>query len=448
MRGCSLGCFALFSLAAVLARAQQTSELPELKLEEALSLALDHNRLVQIAELQTKRAVEELAANRTRRFANLQITGLGAQLLTRPSITFPAGSFGSFPGTGLIPATATTISAPRRPVALVFASILQPLSAQYRLHLQLKAMSLGVEGAREDERKKRQETANEVRRIYFEIAAAQSDLAALAASMPLYLESKRLAAENKKAETVLGSQALRADVQFAQAENANSDARQRLAATKERLNDLLGRDIHTGFRVASTEAQFSEFEQAEVLEARALKNRPEVRKARLLVQQAGYASRAKKAEYIPDVSLAADYLTAANFGTVLPGNIAAAGLQVSWEPWDWGRKRHELTAARSQEQEARLAAEATERAVSLEVANAVRQLGAARRAINLSEAVQKAARQKLAEAQLQAAKEAILTRDLLAAQAELADVDSKHQLALTAFWKASADLNRAMGEDQ
>jgi outer membrane protein TolC len=70
-----------------------------------------------------------------------------------------------------------------------------------------------------------------------------------------------------------------------------------------------------------------------------------------------------------------------------------------------------------------------------------------RRQLALSDINERAARQKLKEVQLQVEREAVLSRDLFQAQSDLASADSKQQQALTAFWKARADLKKAIGED-
>jgi outer membrane protein TolC len=219
-----------------------------------------------------------------------------------------------------------------------------------------------------------------------------------------------------------------------------------VASAAEKLNDLMGRDIHTRFRVSAIDHANTQIEAPEALEARALENRPELRKAKLQAQQADYDARAKKAEYIPEVSVGLTYFTAANFANALPSNIATAGLQLTWEPWDWGRKRQEYAAKRVKEQQAKVAVSETERSVLLEVRNARRQLETAQRQLALSEVVELAARQKLKEVQEQVKREAVLSKDLFQAQSELASADSQQLQTLAEFWKASADLKKAMGE--
>jgi outer membrane protein TolC len=424
----------------------QESSLPVLTLDEAIQQAVTNNSALKTASLETLRAADDLAANRTRRFANTQIIGLGGQLLTKPSVTFQQGSLGVYPATGPIPATNQTINIPRKPAGAVSASLTQPLSTQYRLHLQLKALAFGLEATRQDQQKTRLEIVDQVRRAYYTVVQAQSALDSIEASLPYYEESKRLAAENLNRETILASDLLGADAQLLKTQNAVSDAKDQFATASERLNDLMGRDIHAQFRVTAISAADAELVAPQALEVLALQNRPELRKAKLQVQQADYDARAKKAEYIPDVSLAFNYYTTANLQNALPSNIAVVGFQLSWEPWDWGRRRDEYAAKRVKEEQAKVAVTGTERAVLLEVRHAWRQLENTRRQLELSDATERAARQKLKEVHEQVKREAVLTRVLFSSQSDLASADSGQQQALAAFWQARADLKKAIGE--
>jgi outer membrane protein TolC len=321
--------------------AGQQSSLPELTLEQAVDQAVANNSSLKTASLETVRAADDLAANRTRRFANTQVVGLGAQLVTKPSVTFPAGSFGVYSATGPIPATNQTVEIARKPAGTVNISVAQPLSTQYQLHLQLKALELGLAGSRQDQEKTRLEVVDQVRRAYYAVVEAQSASDSLQASLPYYQESHRLALENRGKETILESDLLNADAQLLKIQNAINDASDRVASAGERLNDLMGRDIHTQFRVAAISDADTGLDALEGMEARALQNRPDVKKAKLQVQQADYDARAKKAEYIPDVSLAFDYSTTANYENILPSNLGTVGLALRWEPWDWGRRHQE-----------------------------------------------------------------------------------------------------------
>jgi outer membrane protein TolC len=424
----------------------QQSTLPELTLEEAVEQAVANNSSLKTAGLETRRAADDLAANRTRRFANTHVTALGAQLITKPSVTYPAGFLGAYNATGPIPATDKMVEIARKPTGTVNVSVAQPLSTQYQLHLQLKALDLGLQGTRQDQEKTRLEVVDQVRRVYYEVVEAQSALDSLQASLPYYEESHRLALVNRGKETILESDLLNANAQLLKIQNAISDASDKVASAGEQLNDLMGRDIHTQFRVAAIDNADADLSTSEAMEALALHNRPDVKKAKLQVEQAHYDARAKKAEYIPDVSLAFDYYTTANYENVFPSNVGTVGLSLQWEPWDWRRRHHEYEEKRAKEDQAKVGVDATERAVLLEVRQAYRQWENSRRQLTLTDANEGAARQRLKEVQEQAKREAVLSRDLYQAQSDLASADSQQQQALAAFWKARADLKKAIGE--
>jgi outer membrane protein TolC len=432
---------------AVLSAAQsagQQSSLPELTLEQAVELAVANNSSLKTAGLETQRVADDLAAARTRRFANTEVTGLGAQLVTKPSVTFPAGSLGTYSATGPIPGTDQKIEIPRKPAATLNVSVAQPLSTQYQLHLQLKALALGLEGTRQDQEKTRQEVVDQVRRAYYAVVETQSILDSLQASLPYYEESHRLALENRGKETILESDLLNAGAQLLKTQNAIRDAMDRVASVSEKLNDLMGRDIHTQFRVAAID-DADDLATPEAMEVRALQDRPDLKKAKLQVQQADYDARAKKAEYIPDLSLAFNYYGTKNLD-IVPSNITTVGLSLKWEPWDWGRRHHEYAEKRVKEEQAKVGVSATERSVLLEVRDARRQLENTRRQLALSDATERAARQKLKEIQEQLKRQAVLSRVLFETQSDLASADSQQQQALAAFWKARADLKKAIGE--
>ena len=427
--------------------AGQRSTLPELTLEQAVEQAVANNSTLKTASLDTLRAADNLAANKTRRFANTQVTALGAQLATKPSVTYPAGSLGVYSATGPIPATDQKVEIPRKPVGTVNVLVAQPLSTQYQLHLQLKALALGLEGTRQDQVKTRLEVLDQVRRAYYTVVEAQSAVDSLQASLPYYQESHRLALVNRGQETILESDLLNTDAQLLKIQNAISDASDKVASASEQLNDLMGRDVHTQFRVAAVRDPDTDLATPDAMEARALQDRPDVKKAKLQVQQANYDVRAKKAEYIPDVSLAFSYYTTANFENVFPSNVGTVGMSLRWEPWDWGRRHQEYEEKRTKEEQAKVGVGAAERAVLLDVRNAYRQLENTRRQLTLSDASERLARQRLKEVQEQVKQEAALSRDLFQAQSDLASADSQQQQALAAFWKARADLKKVMGEE-
>ena len=82
-------------------------------------------------------------------------------------------------------------------------------------------------------------------------------------------------------------------------------------------------------------------------ETRLRRTGPKFGKRLLKEKQAEYDRRIAKAEYIPDLSLSVRYQGLNNV-RVLPENVATAGFYLTWEPFDWGRRRNNV-AEKSQD---------------------------------------------------------------------------------------------------
>src|SRR5262249_3644772 len=133
------------------------------------------------------------------------------------------------------------------------------------------------------------------------------------------------------------------DSRLARAEVTRIELGNAIATRKEQLNQLLGRDVRMAFEVTALPTAIGSSIDLAAAQARAIDMRPDVRQARVRLQQAELARRITKADYVPDVSLAVSYITPMNVNGA-PQHIATAGVQLQWEPFDWGRKERALAS--------------------------------------------------------------------------------------------------------
>jgi outer membrane protein len=443
----TIGCTLLLGSLGLDAPAQEsTSSRETLTVDQAVRYALEKNPTLRTAELEVDKAEDDVSAFRTRRLPSIKGNVLGGQLLTKPSVTFDRGVFGTYPGVGPIPGEETKVDIPRRPTAFVFGQILQPLSQQYRLGLQVKALDLGrqLEAAKLAER--RAAVAEQVRKAYYRLLETQSALESVEQSLPLYRETVRLAHVGLRLETVLPSQPLKAEAEAARVELEALKLRNPIATQIEALNELMGRPVNTSLRTVGVEQIAEEGMHFEEAIQKALSQRPEVRQASLRAQQADLDVRVKRSEYIPDVSLALTYGSAVNFQNALPQNVASAGVFLEWEVFDWGRKKQEMNAKRRTASQARVAEEALDRRIRVEVAQALRQCLETAQRVKVSTLSQQAAREGLREQQSAFGSEAVLWKDVLQSQTNLAATDDEQRRALAAYWSARAEFKRVLGE--
>ena len=436
----------LASLALVAPAQEATSSSETLTVDQAVRYALQKNPSLRTAELDVEKAGDTVSAFRTRRLPSIKWNVLGGQLLTKPTVNFDRGVFGTYPGVGPIPGEDTKVNIPRRPTAFVFGQILQPISQQYRLGLGVKALELGrqLESAKLAERQAA--VAEQVRKSYYRLLETQSALESVEQSLPLYRETVRLAKVGLRLETVLASQRLKAEAEVAKVELEALKLRNPIATQIETLNELIGRPVNTPFRTVGVEQIVEESMSFDEAIQKALNQRPEVRQASLRVQQADLDVRVKKSEYIPDVSLALTYGSAFNFQNALPQNVASAGVFLEWEVFDWGRKKQEMNAKRHTASQARVAEEALDRRIRVEVAQALRHCAETAQRVKVSTLSQQAAREELREQQSAFGREAVLWKDVLQSQTNLAAADDEQRRALAAYWSARAELKRVLGE--
>ena len=88
-------------------------------------------------------------------------------------------------------------------------------------------------------------------------------------------------------------------------------------------------------------------------------------------------TRIEKTRVLPDVSLRINYLTTAGI-SFLPQNVGAVGALLTWQPWNWGQKRHNIAQKVIAEHEAVLTEEDARDQVLLDVDSQFRKLREAR----------------------------------------------------------------------
>ena len=441
------------SSASVLGQQPQAGSSPAktLTLEQAISLSLRENRQVQTARLEVEKYEEKLAAARTHRLPELKLSALMSQPLTGFSFKFEQGLFGTFPGTGPIPASDTELKSPMKPTALIIGQVNQPLSQLYRINLNIKQLEISRETAREELRTQQQAVVNDVKHAYYSILQTGSAFQSAEQSIKLYREIDRITEAYVIERVALQPDLLDVQAKLAKAEYDMLTLNNLLASQKEQLNLLLGRDVRTDFNLspALETAQFL-MRETDLVAARehALEQRPEVREARLKVRQADYERRIKKSEYIPDVSLSFNYLSPLNYSDFLPRHIMSVGIYVEWEVFDWGRKKRELSEKKLTSDQAAIQLRDAESRVLIDVNSRFRKLRESSEMLRVAQLSQKASRAKLQVVTFKYRFESVLLKDVLQAQTALADSDYQYQQALLSFWTAKADFEKAIGEEK
>lgn len=422
----------------------QTVPAETLTLEQAIELALRENRQIRHEKFEYEKSLDKLATIETRRLPGFDISVLQLQWFNPLNFRFDRGVFGTFPGIGPVPGADTEVKSDRTPSAFIMATATQPLTQLHRIGLGIRLGEVTRDLANEKLSRQQREIVNQVKRSYYSILQLQSSLEASEETLKLYAELDRVVGTYVEQQVVLASDSLDVKTQLAKEEYETLKVRNTLETAKEQLNHLLGRDIRTAFRVSPVSTATLYEADLSAAQARALTERPEIREARLRHKQAEYDYRIKKSEAIPDVSLTFGYYSA--FGvSVLPRNAAGVGVTMNWEPFDWGRRRHEMSEKQKTIEQAREGMSEVEALVLREVGDRFRKLQESRALLRVSQLAQEAAQEKFRVATSKYEQEAVLYKDVLQSQAVLAEARNRYQQALLAFWTARADFEKAIG---
>ena len=128
-------------------------------------------------------------------------------------------------------------------------SAVQPLSQLYRLNLNVHLQQAGKKLQAETLRQQRHQVTDSVKTAYYNLLQLESGIEATEESIKSYQELDRTTVEYVLQKKALEYQSLGVKAQLAQSRLDLVTLEDNCATQKENLNDLLGRDIRTDFRV-------------------------------------------------------------------------------------------------------------------------------------------------------------------------------------------------------
>ena len=313
-----------------------------LTLEQAISLAKENNRQIKISYQSVLQANDQILATRTQRYPQFNVQLTGSYLLTPITVSFPGGIFGNVNGTP-VPTTNSLVVTDPKPSGMSMLQAYQPLSQLYNIRLNLESLQVSKKLSQEQLRQQQQQIVNSVKDTYYGMLQTQSSLDAAQENVKSLQELDRITALNVKEKTALPYQSASVKVQLAQAELQVVTLQDTLSTQKENLNNLMGRDIRTDFRLSGVPEELPEEMDLEMARKSALENRTEIRQAKIKIEQAIYAKRIQKSQYIPQIGI--QYLYFSPFAIEgLPQSVSALGVTMNWDLYDWGNK---TTSARA-----------------------------------------------------------------------------------------------------
>ena len=185
--------------------------------------------------------------------------------------------------------------------------------------------------AQEQRREQLHAVVNQVKRGYFQAQQIQTALEATDEAIKFLQELDRIVQEQVTQRKALRADSLEVKTRLAEATHRAVTLDSDLASQKERLNDLLGREVRSEFSLEPVSTISATRADPETALTRALERRPSLKAARLRVQQAEHDKKIKALQYVPDFSVIIAHAQGVNIGQVLPNQISVAGVLLTWE---------------------------------------------------------------------------------------------------------------------
>src|SRR5262249_54147488 len=147
---------------------------------------------------------DELSATRTIRLPSIHVYSAVSQQFLKQDISVDNPLSTILPGIGPF----FTLSVPRKPTAVFAGQIVQPLSQQYRIGLNIEQAKLARSIEEEKLHQGQQSVVDEVKKTYYGILQTQSALASVSEAIKLYRELDRVTEDYVARQVSLKSDSL------------------------------------------------------------------------------------------------------------------------------------------------------------------------------------------------------------------------------------------------
>jgi outer membrane protein TolC len=327
---------------------QNAAEVRHLTLNEAVHLAVSQNRALKIARLKVTENEQKKAGERSAYFPQITNQSNALHISELQNIGIPAGALGAVGG-ALIPAQGINLPQGQKTLVSSGTMISQPLTQLIRIHEANRIAAAEVAVSRDDVKKAENQIALQVHSLYFGILISRLQKQAAEQQSAYSVEHLRESEEDVRNGSALKVAAVQGRAGLLESHQAVLTAELQLSDLTTELNDLLGLPLDTRLDLDPAVPANFERQPREVYLQTAWSDNPEILAAEQAVQKARAGVTAAKSAYIPDVTAYArhSYQDGVPF---LVRNFGTFGVNLSWDVFDFGKRR-----AAVREREAQLA---------------------------------------------------------------------------------------------
>jgi outer membrane protein TolC len=353
-----------------------------LTLDEAVSLATQHNSMVKIAGDKVKAMDARVHGARASYFPVLANDSTAVHIADQQHIDIPQGALGVYPQIGPIPGAGVSLAQGKLNFGLSTTTLSQPITQLFKIRAGVDVSRADAAGARADMRRAENEVAYKVKEVYYGILATERRRDAVDAQIR--------AAELRITETrnavvtgvALEVKAVEVRSQIAQARHVHGQLQDAVTDMKEELADLCGLPVDTELQLSLLDGSGSDpSPEIEAAVDSALAHNPEVEAAAHQLEKARAALRAARTEYIPEVGAFAQHIYQ-DGAPFLTHNNGAVGLHMTWTIFEFGKRRGQVSERSAEVAQAEENLSRLRNRVRIDVEKAARKLNRAETGVN------------------------------------------------------------------
>ncbi len=363
----------IVALALLLGSGQALAETRTLTLDEAIALAVTQNSSLKIADAKVREAREKRTSVRADYFPRLSNESFYSYLSNTRQVNVPAGSLGTVPGVGPFPTHDIPIDQGSKNFFLTDTYLTQPLTPLLKTHQADKMALADQQIAAAELYKTKTDVVYDTHKLFYSLVIARKQRDAASAAVTAGEQSLREAKDGVAAGNVLEVAAIGSSAVLLQNRYSLLSAEIQIGDLNSELNDLLGLPLDTKIDPLDPPPLETSARSRESFVHEALEKNPEVKAAQEAVKKAESGVKAAYIDYIPDINMSSHY-TYQHGAPFLTHNIGVFGLKMTWEIFDWGKRRAVVAQRNWQLTQAKENLRRVEKRIAVEVDKAYRKL--------------------------------------------------------------------------
>jgi outer membrane protein TolC len=352
---------------------QALAETRTLTLDEAIALAVVQNSSLKIANSKVRENREKRKSVRADYFPHLTNESNYFHITNTRLIDIPAGSLGTVPGVGPFPTQDTSIDQGDNNLFLSDTALTQPLTQLLKTYQKDKMALADQQIAAADLGKVKTDVIFATHRLFYSLLIARKQRDAASAAVTAGEQALREAEDSVAAGNVLEVAAIGSGAVLRQNRYSLLSAEVQIGDLNAELNDLLGLPLNTNINPFDPPPPETTAQSRESFVLEAFEKNPEIKAAKEAVKKAESGVKAAQIDYIPDFSMSGHY-TYQDGVPFLDHNIGTFGVKMTWNIFDWGKRRAVVAQRREQLTQANENLCRVEKRIEVEVDKAYRKL--------------------------------------------------------------------------